>query len=425
MKTHQLFLVFLFALIILSGTVKAQFSIDAEYRPRYEYRNGYKRLPDQNTSYAMLVSQRTRLSFLYTWKFLKMKVTAQDVRLWGEEKLKADNPAFGVYEAWAEIRIVDSLCVRIGRQELVYDNQRLFSNNNWNQNGQVHDLILLKYSRKGWKADLGGAFNQNKDTLWGTYYSGGAIKGNYKTLSLLRVSKQYKAFDFSVLAAGDGFQKEGIQNALYMRGTYGGSVQFNSRYISPVIRGFYQNGKDVTGKTISAYYLNADISIQAVKFFNAVAGCEFFSGKDIADTSDKKVRSFFPLYGSNHNFNGSIDYITDLQKHTGNSGLIDAYLKLTFKPHAKISLLLDYHYFSLLYKYTSKGKLLSRNYGHEIDLSCKIDFIKEVSLQAGYSAMLGTKTMAAILGGDQNKLGQWAWCMLIIKPTIFSFTKPN
>ena len=180
MKKNRLLFVSLFFLMMVSSTIKAQFSIDAEYRPRFEYRNGYRRLPDKNTSYAMLVSQRTRLSVNYTWKILKMRVTAQDVRLWGEEKLKTDNPAFGVYEAWAEIRVVDSLNVRIGRQELVYDNQRLFSNNNWNQNGQVHDLILFKYSRSGWKADLGGAFNQNKDTLWGTYYGGGAIKGNYK-----------------------------------------------------------------------------------------------------------------------------------------------------------------------------------------------------------------------------------------------------
>ena len=422
MKTKQLFLTFLFASLIITENVKAQFSLDAEYRPRFEYRNGYRRLPDKTTSYALQFSQRTRLSVSYNWKMLKMKVTAQDVRLWGEEKLKSDNPAFGVYEAWAEIRIVDSLSVRIGRQELIYDNQRLFSNNNWNQNGQVHDLLLFKYSRKGWNADMGGGFNQNKDTLWGTYYGGTAVKGNYKVLTFLRIAKQLKHFEGSLLAVADGFQKEGGKD-LYMRGTYGGCLLYNSKYISPAVRAYYQNGTDATGKPISAYYLNADISFTPIKYLSALTGCEFFSGNNMADVTDKTIRSFVPLYGSNHNFNGSIDYITDLQKHTGNSGLIDAYLKLSVKPIKQFSLMVDYHYFSLLYKFISRGEALSLNYGHEIDLSGKVDIIKEISLQAGYSAMLGSKTMAVIIGGDQNKLGQWVWCMLTIKPTLFSYPK--
>ncbi len=425
MKTKHLIIILLFASNFFSKPIIAQFVIDAEYRPRFEYRNGYKRPPDSTTTPAMLISQRTRLSFSYNWSFLKTKITAQDVRLWGEEKLKSDNASLGIYEAWAELRIIDSLSIKIGRQELGYDNQRLFNNNNWNQIGQVHDLLLFKYWKKGWKADLGAAFNQNKDTLWGTNYSGTSIKGNYKTLSFLRLSKQTKYFEIMAIAIGDGFQKEGTQNTLYVRGTYGGSFRFNSKYVSPFVCGYYQNGRDVKGTVISAYYLNAEVITKPFQFIKAIVGCEFFSGNNTADTIDKVFRTFVPLYGSNHSFNGNIDYITDIPKHTGNSGLIDSYLKLTFILFEKINLMLDYHYFSLLNKYYTKGKTLSRNFGHEIDFSCKIDFVKEVSLQLGYSAMLGSETMSSIIGGENNKIGQWAWCMLTIKPTLLRYTKGN
>lgn len=417
-KTILIF--FIILITFITEDLPAQFVINAEYRPRFEFRNGYKRLPDSTTHYAMLVSQRTRLSLGYSWKILQLKLTAQDVRLWGEEKLKSDNPALGVYEAWVRIRIFDSLSIKIGRQELIFGNQRLFSNNNWNQAGQVHDMALLKYSKRNYNLDLGCAFNQNKDTLWGTYYNSASVKNNYKLLCFLIISRHYKSVDYEILAAGDGFQNGNSSNSMYMRGTYGGSLQFSFYSVSPVFRGYYQNGKDATGKDISAFYLNTEVNIKPSKYLNFILGGEYFSGKNTLDTADTKARCFVPLYGSNHNFNGHMDYITDIPKHTGNSGLIDAYMKLSVKPLAKHQIFLDYHYFSLAKKYASTGVEMKRYYGHEIDFSWKWEIIREINLQAGYSFIYGSKTMACILGGDYHQTGHWAWCMLSVKPVLFN-----
>jgi hypothetical protein len=90
-----------------------------------------------------------------------------------------------VHEAWAELILanakdsafarsaVEYFSVRVGRQELAYDDQRLLGNLDWLQQGRRHDAIVFKLQHKGWQADLGAAFNQNTDAFNynGTYYT--------------------------------------------------------------------------------------------------------------------------------------------------------------------------------------------------------------------------------------------------------------
>ena len=68
---------------------------------------------------------------------VKFGVTVQDVRVWGQDvstinrTTTADNNALMLHEAWAEMLLTDTtlknkaLSLKIGRQELNYDDQRL------------------------------------------------------------------------------------------------------------------------------------------------------------------------------------------------------------------------------------------------------------------------------------------------------------
>ncbi len=68
---------------------------------------------------------------------------------------------------------LDYFSIKIGRQELVYDDERLLGNSDWVQQARRHDAIVLKMIQNGWQLDIGSAFNQSSDAINynGTYYT--------------------------------------------------------------------------------------------------------------------------------------------------------------------------------------------------------------------------------------------------------------
>ena len=68
-------------MIILASTVQAQFTIDAEIRPRFEANHGFRTLPVESSQTAYFVSQRTRLNLKYNTDKFTTYISLQDVRL--------------------------------------------------------------------------------------------------------------------------------------------------------------------------------------------------------------------------------------------------------------------------------------------------------------------------------------------------------
>ena len=167
MKRIQLLFFFGFFLILTSGY--AQFTIDAELRPRLEYRHGYKTLFPDDADPSAFVSQRTRLNFGYKTEKLHLYISPQDVRVWGDvpQLNVADNNGFSLHQAWGEVFIDSTFSVKVGRQEIAYDDQRIFGSVNWAQQGRSHDAALVKWEKETAKIHLGAAYNQEKETLTG------------------------------------------------------------------------------------------------------------------------------------------------------------------------------------------------------------------------------------------------------------------
>ncbi|MCU0448674.1 MAG: alginate export family protein [Bernardetiaceae bacterium] len=173
-----------------SAEVLAQFSLQGQVRTRSEYRNGLGTLSPQDADPAFFTSQRTRLTFGYKWDRVLFQTAVQDVRVWGQDASSisnADGNKLMLHEAWADVtlanvadttfkfRLIDNLNLKIGRQELVYDDVRLLGNLDWLQQARRHDAVVLKAQHRGWQVDLGGAFNQNTDAFGvvGTGYAPG------------------------------------------------------------------------------------------------------------------------------------------------------------------------------------------------------------------------------------------------------------
>ncbi len=166
----------------------AQVTITGQVRTRTEYRNGLGTLKPKTNSAAFFTSQRSRLTVNYNSNRVILQTTLQDVRVWGQDAStisNADGSKLGLHEAWAEIILankkdssfkhatVDYFALKIGRQELLYDDSRLLGNLDWLQQGRRHDAAVFKLQDNGWQADAGFAFNQNTDgfNYNGTYYT--------------------------------------------------------------------------------------------------------------------------------------------------------------------------------------------------------------------------------------------------------------
>ena len=161
-------------------SVKSQFSLTGQLRTRTEIRNGFGNLVVQNSPSAAFTSQRTRLVFGYKWDRLTIGTSLQDVRVWGQDASSISNndgSRLMLHEAWADLilankadttvkfKMFDQMSIKIGRQELIYDDSRLIGNLDWLQQARRHDMALLKTVHHGWQVDLGYAFNQNADAF--------------------------------------------------------------------------------------------------------------------------------------------------------------------------------------------------------------------------------------------------------------------
>jgi hypothetical protein len=166
--------------LLMTLFINAQFTLVGQLRTRTEVRNGLGNLVLKGSKSAVFTSQRTRLIFGYKWDRVTFGASIQDLRVWGQDAStisNADGNRLMLHEGWADLTLfnkadttikakgIDLMSIKIGRQELSYDDVRLIGNLDWLQQGRRHDMALLKTVHKGWQIDLGYAFNQNSDAF--------------------------------------------------------------------------------------------------------------------------------------------------------------------------------------------------------------------------------------------------------------------
>ncbi|PIP55125.1 MAG: hypothetical protein COX07_01640 [Bacteroidetes bacterium CG23_combo_of_CG06-09_8_20_14_all_32_9] len=407
----------IFSILIAAISINsiAQLSLTGEFRPRGEFRHGYKQLADDSLRKdpAILVSQRSRLNLNYKADDYKIEFSVQDVRFWGDQIPKEDVASLAVYKAWLAYKIQDSLWVKLGRQELVFDNQRLLANGNWNQGGNTHDALRLDYN-KSVNISFISAYNQNSDRLFGNHYL--YYDKNYKLLNVLWLTKKINNFKLQLAGINDGYQKANTTAKIYMRYTYGGGIDasFNKFVIQG--RGYLQSGKTNAGKEIVANYFSFILSDTLSKNLVLTAGFEQFSGNNATDTTNIRQHAFDPLYGSTHAYNGRLDYFGNVISITKGSGLRDIYLKANCKCCKNTTLLIDYHAFLLQNKYLVNNKEIDKYLGSEIDICTKFALSKVADLEIGYSYMFPTSSLETFVGGSKDVTSYWAYIMFILKP---------
>lgn len=418
MRKNYLFSLFLF---LIFSTVNAQLVIDADIRPRFEYRHGFGSLFPEDTEPAAFVAQRTRLNTSFKTEKFAIKVSLQDVSTWGDTKqinINDGNDSFFLFQAWIEYFINEKWSTKIGRQVISYDDQRVLGGLDWAMQGRFHDALLVKHKSGSVKLDFGFAFNQASQSTTGTTYN---ILGafSYKSMQFAYFHKDWEKFKLSLLFLNNGFQKyKGVNNdvpdGVYNRQTAGTHFTIPISKVNLAANFYYQFGNADANTDLSAYEFALEANYKPGKTLFAL-GFEMLSGTD--QTGDTKNKSFFPLYGTNHKFNGYMDYFY-VGNHANNVGLNDLYAKVAIDIGDKSKFLTKLHVFSANADLANDA---DKYLGTELDLIFSKTLVKDVVLKVGYSHMFAGDSMSLIKGGVTNdNTNNWGWAQILVSPTIFN-----
>lgn len=417
--------------MMLNNEGYSQLSISAQLRTRAEFRDGQGAPLVKGLKPGLFTSQRTRLMTGFTLHRLTLGISLQDVRVWGQDvstinrTTAADNNGLMFHESWAQIQLTDttiknkSLNLKIGRQELAYDDQRLIGNLDWLQQGRRHDAAVLKFENAKWTLHLGGAFNQDREKNSGTIYSS-VYPGNYtattnggtmyKSMEFLYAGKKIDKGNISFLFFSDQFNSYRIDSS-------NGNIQkvFTEKSWSRATAGFFINKEiDDLSVTASAYHQfgkNAEGGKSGGQLLTL--STQYVFGKfSIGTGADYTSADFDPLYGTPHKFWGLMDYFY-AASGTGNYGLVDYFIRSKWKASQKLSFSADCHHFNSAIGIPGH----SRIYGQEIDVVGNYTFTQLINFEAGFGHFFATDALAFSKNIANSRRGaNWAYVMVNIRP---------
>jgi hypothetical protein len=403
--------------------VNAQTTIDAEFRPRTEFRQGFSQPLLDGTKPGFLTTQRTRLNFNYKGGVVSGKITLQDARIFGETDTKqpasASTGSVGIYEAWTELLLYSGTSLKIGRQGIQFEDGRLFSLSPWSTTGNSHDLAQLRYVAPGIDIQLGYAFNNQKaynaDT---SFYS---VSKMYKELEFIHITKTLASgLDLSVLGVDESFMNSKTNLDLYHRYTAGGTLQLKNdkNPLGFLATAYYQFGKSTPTVDLDAYLL----AIKGTYTFNdkisGLLGADYYSGSGTT-LAATKTNTFNKLpYGVNHSFNGYMEYWATLPK----GGLFNYCGGVSLKLNKRLSSDITYYGFKLPEAMVTNKVNVPKNLGSELDLVLNYKFSAETAIQFAWCTYFetdGTELLKYKSTTVDTRFSQYAYVMLTIKPQLY------
>ena len=262
----------------------------------------------------------------------------------------------------------------------------------------VETSTNLKHkSKSGFGLDVGYSLNTFGDNIYDT-----AALFSYRELFFPHANKKFGKLSLSALYLNTVYQN-GTDNksSLYTLGLH---AKFNTGAFGFASNIFFQNGDRVGDVAVDgANLFGLDATFKATEKTTLLAGFESISGKTATSAA------FFPLYGTNHKFNGLMDRFY-VGNHANAGGLVDLNIGAKFKLPKGYSLTAKFHNFK-------EQSLTKESLGNELDLVVAKGF-KGFKLVAGYSQFFEP---SSVTGADSNQ--NWAWAMLIIKPKFLGGKK--
>lgn len=435
-------IVFVIACILMMPTIDAvaQLSVTTQIRPRTEFRHGFKKLMAEGDEPAIFTEQRSRLTLDYkdpVNKQFQVRFSLQDIRIWGETgQINKTDGLSSVHEAYGIYNFSKKFAIKLGRQELVYDDHRILGNLGWAAQARSHDALVFTYKggteKSPFNLHLAGTWNQDGLTPepaklqsgTGNDYNNpkvntgdldlGFTLAQPKTMQFVWLSNNIGKLTISAIALNTGMQAT-PDKVTFMQ-TYGVNPKIQlSESLSFSGSVYYQSGKTTSEETINAMLGSVSATLKAGKIPLTI-GLDYLSGND---PNEAKFTAFNPLFGTHHKFYGLMDYFYVGNPH-GNVGLTDIFFKTKFKLSDKSLLIGHVHQFLANQDVAATDGIatLNSSMGTEVDLVFVHKASKAVNFKMGYSQMFASTTMEAIKGGDKSKFNTWAWVMIDFKPQL-------
>jgi hypothetical protein len=299
------------------------------------------------------------------------------------------------------------LSLTVGRQELIYGNQRLVGAVGWSNVGRTFDAGVLTYDGSDVSIDLFAARlvgttaeDKGSQNLFGLYGTWEGLDG--QTLDVFALLDN----DTNDITGPDGDSEDRL-----VRFTPGVALRGSVSRVSYELEAAYQTGKravaaDVDRSTIQASLLSAYVSssLNTTSDLTIGAGYTRLSGDD--DPGDDDLGQFNTLFATNHKFYGFMDFFPATASEFG---LQDTHLKTSVQLSEQVSLSADFHHFA---QAESTPDRSLQTLGQELDLTATYRFAEPVRFTAGLSGFLPADAMERALGDDDP--AYWGYLMSTI-----------
>ncbi|QDP84319.1 hypothetical protein FNJ88_01645 [Chryseobacterium sp. SNU WT5] len=404
--------------VLFTFSVQAQvdsLKINLDFRTRAELDNGQKTLIPNHKKAETNVFSRAQLGVDYYWQDLELYMSLQDARVWGEvSSTNQRSGSFNINEAWAKYQFTKNTGLKVGRQILSYDDERLIGALDWQMQGRSFDAAkgIFRFNPQS-KLEAVVTYNNDdndaNDLPDREFYS--IMDGGERTKSMQILHYQYLWPKASLSVIGLNNVVQNIDGAHYGVLTVGMNAKKYYGNVGFFGSAYWQTGKNTLAQSKNAYQFSANVDFILNPNVNFVLGTEWLSGTDYnADPS--KNSSFSPMYGTNHKFNGFMDYFF-VGNHFNSVGLKDFYLKLTWKFNPKAALAFNIHGFASNAKLgddVANNKEYSRYLGTEGDLVFTYKVASIFSMQLGHSQMFAADGMKRLKNvADPTSMQSWTW----------------
>lgn len=403
---------------IISGAATAQTTeISGHYRINPIYSDGFRKPLVGNDKPGFFTMQISRLQLNYNHEGeLDAELVIQDRRFWGDESAREDNATVTIYRAWIQKYFTPSLSVRLGRQDMVYDNEFFWGELNWGGT-LAYDVAKVMYEKDEIKAHLALGYNANGQELQRQPYE----PTNYKNMVFAWFNKSTDKYSVSLSFQNLGFDKPDTTIA-YMH-TFGTETTLTPSDMVELTGIYYhQLGHSTDSKRINAYFYSAQAKFKIGSKMSIKLGADVSSGtsqNNLENVNYNTKNTMSRPFGNIHGHFGYLDYFF-LNEAKTFMGINDYYIKAEINPTPKIKIENQLHdFFTNQSINNMNDTAMDKNLGVENDFLITFKMKNTVKVTLAHSILIGTDTFEQYWGAGPIKGTQFFYAVITATPVFF------
>ncbi|MDN4166132.1 hypothetical protein QWY31_11505 [Cytophagales bacterium LB-30] len=425
LKATYLFL-FLFGMIGLNLETQAQDAkVSAHYRINPLHSRGFRDPLNPGEKPGFYTMQISRLNLELSNKGdLSAGLSIQDRRFWGDESTRDDKATVTIYRAWVQKHFTEAFSVKLGRQDLIYNDNYLMGERAW-VGTLAHDVAKVIYEKNGFKAHLVAGVNTKGGELDRDLYLG---INNYKNMQFLWLHKDFKKLSSSFILQNLGFENADSSLTVYNMQNIGTHNELTiSNSLSLTAFYYHQLGKNGKNQNVDAYYYSAQLTYTPIEPLSITAATLVSSGdsqNDYEDPTNTRSRYHDKPFFNGHEHFGLMDYF--FFKNNTYMGVNDYFFKVEYQVNPKLKITNTTHeFFTNQVMNNELNQAMDKNLGIENDLLIAYKVSNGLKVTLGHSIMFGTDTFQQFTGGKTITESQYFYAVIVANPVFFQSKKDN